>query len=164
MNGTNAGGWKETAMRRYLNTDPGNIYSKLPSDLQNVIIGTAPIVSGSGSGRVSDNVVTTTNFDGDKLYLLSGREVGFDLSYDNKRAATDTNILKYYEENNSNSSRIKYSTTTSEGVDSSASWYWLRSADSNTTDGFYVVNDYGNGSNYYAASTRGVAPAFRILD
>ena len=68
----------------------------------NVIIGTAPIVSGSGFVGVSDNVVATTNFDGDKLYLLSGREVGLDLSDDNKRAATDTNILKYYEENNSN--------------------------------------------------------------
>jgi type II secretory pathway pseudopilin PulG len=167
----NVGGWKETAMRRYLNTDTGNIYSKLPSDLQNVIIGTAPIVSGSGSGGVSDDVVVIedaehpeNNFYGDKLYLLSGREVGFDLSYDNKRAATDTNILKYYEENNSNNSRKKYSTTTSAGVDSSAAWYWLRSAYSSNANSFYRVNDDGTNGNSYARNGGGVAPAFRILD
>jgi type IV pilus assembly protein PilA len=160
---TNAGGWKETAMRRYLNTDTGNIFSKLPSDLQNVIIGTAPIVSGSGSGGVSDNVVASGDFTGDKLYLLSGKEVGFDLSYDNKKAATDTNILKYYEDNNSNNSRIKYSTTTSAGVDSTASWYWLRSANSVYTSYFYDVFD-GGSDNYGANTVGGVAPAFRILD
>ena len=160
----NAGGWYSSAMRRYLNTDTGNIFSKLPSDLQNVIIGTAPIVSGSGNGGVSNNVVATTNFDGDKLYLLSGREIGFDIPYDNKRAATDTNILKYYEDNNSNSSRKKYSTTTSAGVDSSASWYWLRSAHSSTSGLFFFVDSNGDNGSYYATNDGGVAPAFRILD
>jgi type IV pilus assembly protein PilA len=160
----NAGGWKETAMRGYLNTDTGNIFSKLPSDLQNVIIGTAPIVSGSGSGGVSDNVVASGDFTGDKLYLLSGKEVGFDLDYDNKKAATDTNILKYYNDNNNNNSRKKYSTTTSTGVESSVAWYWLRSAYSGTTGSFNAVRSDGNSDYNRANDDGGVAPAFRILD
>jgi hypothetical protein len=160
----NAGGWYSSQMRGYLNTDTGNIFSKLPSDLQNVIIGTAPIVSGSGSSGVSDNVVASGDFTGDKLYLLSGKEVGFDLLYDNKKAATDTNILKYYEDNNSDDSRIKYSTTTSAGEDSEADWYWLRSASSYNTYVFYYVRNDGNYSNTNANGDGGVAPAFRILD
>jgi prepilin-type N-terminal cleavage/methylation domain-containing protein len=161
---TNAGGWYSSQMRGYLNTDTGNIFSKLPSDLQNVIIGTAPIVSGSGSGGVSDNVVISGDFTGDKLYLLSTKEVGFDLSYDNKKADTDTKILKYYLDNNSDDSRKKYNTTTSAGVDSTASWYWLRSARSRNADYFYYINGDGANGNANAYDGGGVAPAFRILD
>jgi prepilin-type N-terminal cleavage/methylation domain-containing protein len=161
---TNAGGWYSSAMRGYLNTDTGNIFSKLPSDLRNVIIGTAPIVSGSGSGGVSNDVVATTGFDGDKLYLLSGKEVGSNLEYDNKKEDSDTKTLKYYTDNTGSSPRIKYSTTTSEGVDSTASWYLLRSAISYNTNYFCYVNNRGGDSPADANVAGGVAPAFRILD
>ena len=153
----NAGGWYDSSMRAYLNSETNNIYSKLPSDLQSVIISTSPVVSGSGSGGVSNDAE-------DYLYLLSTREVGLSVSYDNKNTATDTNILSYYNSNNNNNARKKYTTTTSSGEDSSASVYWLRSAYSSSTNAFYIVNSGGsinyNNSNY----PHGVAPAFRILD
>ena len=156
---TNAGGWYASSMRAYLNSETNNIYSKLPSDLQNVIISTTPVVSGSGSGGVSNNAE-------DYLYLLSGKEVGLNLSYDNKKSDADTKTLKYYIDNNNNPSRRKYSTTTSAGVDSSASVYWLRSAYSYDANYFYTFISEGGGDYgvYDANYSGGVAPAFRISD
>ena len=151
---TNAGGWKESGMRTYLNSD---VLELLPNDLKSVIIPTAPVVSGSGSGGVSNEAE-------DYLYLLSTREVGLSVSYDNKNTATDTNILSYYNSNNNYNARIKYSTTTQAGQDSYASPYWLRSAYSSYTDSFCYVNYDGSNSYYYANFAIGVAPAFRILD
>lgn len=153
----NAGGWKESGMRTYLNSD---VLELLPNDLKSVIIPTTPIVSGSGSGGVSDDVIAP----GDKLYLLSGKEVGLSLSYDNKKEDTDTKTLKYYTENTGNGPRKKYSTTTSAGVDSSATWYWLRSANSKSTGNFCIVDSPGTSSYDLASNGGGVAPAFRILD
>lgn len=41
-------------------------------------------------------------------------------------------------------------------------WWWLRSASSNTTDAFLVVDYSGDWVNNSASYTNGVAPAFRI--
>ena len=41
-------------------------------------------------------------------------------------------------------------------------WWWLRSASSNTTDAFLVVDYSGDRVNNSASYTNGVAPAFRI--
>ena len=159
---TNDGGWYASGMRSYLNTETGNIFSKLPGDLQSIIIPTAPIISGSGSGGVSNNIVATTGFDGDKLYLLSGKEIGSDFSDDNRSA--DTKTLKYYVDNIDYYSKKKYSTTTSTGTDSSASLYWLRSATSRDAYSFFGIDHHGYSIGSEANDTDGVAPAFRILD
>ena len=169
-NNTNAGGWHESYMRKYLNprtetyTNNYSIFSKLPSDLQSVIIDTAPIVSGSGNGGVSNDVVVMGDFLGDKLYLLSPKEVGYIVEYDNKKANTDTKTLKYYVNNTGGLYRIKYSSTTSEGVDSSADWYWLRTARSYINTGFCYIGYAGGDDGHEDDSGGGVAPAFRILD
>ena len=150
---TNAGGWKETEMVTYLNSD---FYNKLPSDLQSVIIPTYPIVSGSGSGGVSDNI-TDTDTTKNMIYLLSGREVGFNLSYDNKRdITTDTRTLDYYAANNKYNARIK------KNLSGSAQYWWLRSAYSGGTYFFYGVYTEGYYGNYTAYTSFGVAPVFRI--
>ena len=164
---TNEGGWYASEMRSYLNSGSDSIYSKLnaiigkDSSNNDIIISTNPVVSGSGSDGASNEAE-------DYLYLLSTREVGLNAPYDNKNAVTDTNILSYYNSNNNNAARVKYSTTTSEGVDSILSWYWLRSAGSNNTGYFYTINTYG-GSSYSsypsnANDSYDVAPAFRIMD
>ena len=161
--GGNVGGWKESSMRKYLNIDTGNIFSKLPSDLQNVIIGTSPIISGSGPNNDSADVVASDDFTGDKLFLLSSKEIGYSGNIDNKR--NQMSILQYYSGDNiSNLTRVKYSSTTSEGVDSSESEYWLRSADSSSVYSFYAMVDNSTCNPYVSNSTLGVAPAFRILD
>ena len=84
---TAAGGWKNSAIASYLNSD---FYNKLPSDLKAVMKPTYPIVSGSCNDNNSPDItVEDTNLN--KLYLLSAREVGYDLSTDNKKnVITDT--------------------------------------------------------------------------
>ena len=149
----NTGGWKETELITYLN---GDFYNKLPSDLKSIIIPTYPIVSGSGSGLDSDNITkadTTIN----KLYLLSGKEVGYILTYDNKKdMETDTRILDYYFANYNNAARVKTNISGEED-----NW-WLRSAASNSTLGFFSVADTGISNVNAATESHGVAPAFRI--
>jgi hypothetical protein len=49
-------------------------------------------------------------------------------------------------------------------VDSSAHWYWLRTADFSQTTSFYRIDQYGGSRWRYADLYVGVAPAFRILD
>ena len=173
----NVGGWYSSAMRLYLNpqtetsTNSNSVFSKLPSDLQSVIIGTAPIVSSNGSAcetddcqRPSDDVIASDNFTGDKLFLLSCKEVGFGSSCDNKSTDDDTRILKYYDDNNNDNSRKKYSTTTLAGEDNNALSYWLRSANIYNTSGFKSANNNGSFSGDGAPMNLGVAPAFRIMD
>ena len=149
---TNAGGWAATEMATYLNDD---FYNKLPIDLKSAIIPTYPIVSGSGPNNDSPNI-TANDATKNRIYLLSAREVGFDLSGDNKRdTATDTRTLDYYEGTapvSIDSKRIK-----------SDSYWWLRSAVSSLVDRFIVVTYYG--STYASdatASSYWVAPVFRI--
>ena len=150
----NTGGWIATNMVLYLNSD---FYNKLPSDLKDVIIPTYPIVSGSGSGNDSLNIISDDT-NKNKIYLLSSKEVGLDSNYDNKRdTTTDTRTLDYYVINNSNKARKKGSPY------GSAVYWWLRSAYSSNDSEFHYINSYGNGDHYYAdKNTFGVAPAFRI--
>ncbi|MBO5183136.1 MAG: hypothetical protein J6B64_01935 [Bacilli bacterium] len=140
-------------MRKYLNTETENIYSKLQSDLKDIIILTSPVISGSGPDGVSLDAA-------DYLYLLALKEVGFSSGYDTKRDSTK--ILKYYSDNNNNAARIKYDTAT--GSESSGSWYYLRSACSNYGGNIYVVDHDGSDTFTCTKYSGGVAPAFRILD
>ena len=165
MNGTstNAGGWEASGMRSYLNSGNDSIYSKLnavigkDSSNNDIIISTSPVISGAGYGNNTIGGGISENAE-DYLYLLSTREVGFNVGSDKKNAATDTNILSYY--NNNNASRIKYDQLT----DGTAKAWWLRSAYSTEPSHFYYVSDVGNSSFRSAFNSYGVAPAFRILD
>jgi len=139
----NKGGWEYSEMRTYVNSD---ILGALPTELKNAIIDTT-VVSGHGS---NDSVNFTTT---DKLYLLSTVEVGFDVSYDT--AKTETRTLDYYATNNTNAARVKK-------YNNINSWWWLRSAYSRSNYAFSGVNGSGSASYGSAASTGGVAPAFRI--
>ena len=151
---TNAGGWKDSKLRTYIN---GTMYNTLPSELQNVISSTK-VISGHGRTSVEKNFETQ-----DKLYLLSGHEVyedgtsdqisPYDTSYDT------TKQLDYY--------KNKGVTTSSYAVaikqyNGSNSYWWLRSASySNTSNFLYVINS-GNWTAISAGYYNGVSPAFRI--
>ena len=126
---TNVGGWPATDMRSYLTNT-------------NVV-----------SGR--DNISGETNFiSTDKLYLLSTKEVGFEVSYDS--AKNETRILDYYNLNNNNASKIKQYNK------NNYNW-WLRSGNSSRQTVFYTINPEGCG-NAYASRTYGFAPVFRIAE
>ena len=145
---TNVGGYPASALyNEYFASNATNsIYSKLPSDLQDEIIDTT-VVSGHGSTTGETNFTST-----DKLYLLSTKEVGFDVSYDTAKEVT--RILDYYNTNNNDTSRIKQ-------YNGSTNVWWLRSAGS-TYYSFYIIAGGGSAGSYDVLDTDGVSPAFRI--
>ena len=150
----NEGGWYASDLVLFLN---GTIYNKLPSDLKNVITPTYPIVSGSGHGKTSPDI-TESDTTKNKLYLLSGREVGLNINYDNKKDVTiHTRTLDYYEANNNNQSRIK------KDLNGNAKNWWLRTAKSlSSYDQFYMIQSNGTAYDSGCNTSYGVSPAFRI--
>ena len=146
---TNAGGWKESALVTYLNDE---FYSKLPTALQNSIIPTYPIVSGSGHSTTSANI-TTLDTTKNKIYLFSTLEVGHDQPSDNKNSpTTDTRKLDYYVRTRN----------TKKTYNNEASSWWLRAADTYTDKYFLGVFDDGDTTQGSANGVSGVSPAFRL--
>ena len=154
---TNVGGWPASEMRTYVNTD---IYNALPTELKNGITDTT-VVSGHGSTAGETNFTSI-----DKIYLLSDHEVWedddgntsdgidyYDIAYNNTRQ------LDYYAGLNVTTS--SYSEAIKQ-LDVSRSWWWLRSAYSNSTIRFASVTNSGNWNSNNANITIGVSPAFRI--
>ena len=147
---TNVGGWPASEMRTYVNSD---IYNALPEVLRNAIINTR-VVSGHGSTAGETNFTST-----DKLYLLSRREVWNNTGpYDT--AQGQTRQLDYYESQNVTTS--SYAAAIKKDSSGTESYWWLRSADSNTNFTFFSVRNTGNNGNNNAIYATGVSPAFRI--
>ena len=164
---TNIRGWKDSAMRKYLNVieneeDSGTIYNALPDKLKAGIKDTK-VISGHGfndtSGTATNNNFETT----DKIYLLSPHEVwenGSSHQIKSDTAWSNTRQLDYYKGQNVTTDR--YGGAIKKNTNNSANSWMLRSAYSAIANHFYYVTNYGNWSNDYAAYTYGVAPAFRI--
>ena len=149
---TNVGGWPATSMRTFVNND---IYNLLPNELKNAIIDTIVV---SGHGKSDTENFTST----DKLYLLAAKEIYSDFPgiYTNGDTAKDlTRTLDYY-------TSIGVTTDNYSGAKkkngTSASYWWLRVADSGYTNYFYLVIFDGRYGNTSANSSNGVAPAFRL--
>ncbi len=150
--GYNVGGWPNTSMRTFVNND---IYNSLPSDLKNGIIDTT-VVSSHGSKDSSN--FTSTN----KLYLLAPKEIYSDFpgSRTNYDTAKDlTRQLDYYK--NEGVTTSNYSKAI-KMYDSTANWWWLRTADSGSDFGFYFIGSGGDWTASNASNVIGVSPAFRI--
>ena len=150
---TNVGGWPATTMRTFVNND---IYNAIPSELRNAIIDTT-VVSGHGETSGETNFTST-----DKLYLLSTAEVwaqGSSNTISKDTARDNTRQLDYYKNlgvtTSNYSGAIKKNGT-------SASYWWLRTANSNTGNNFYGVATGGDWGDSYSSYTRGVVPAFRL--
>ena len=147
---TNAGGWRDSAMRTYAN---GAFFNNLPEDLRNVIKATK-VVSGHGSKTGETNFTST-----DKIYLLSTKEVWSDGVY-NDTATGSTRQLDYYANNNVTTSNYSGAIKNYSG---SAAWWWLRAANSRSRADFLSVLSSGNrGITAANVTSGGVAPAFRI--
>ena len=154
MNGTttNAGGWPATTMRTFVNND---IYNAIPDEIKNAIIDTTVV---SGHGKSDTENFTST----DKLYLLSTAEVwsqGSSNTISTDTARDNTRQLDYYK--NLGTSTSNYSGAIKKNG-TSASWWWLRAAYSNTAFTFLFVSDSGGWSANNATIASGVAPAFRL--
>ena len=145
---TNVGGWKDSELRTYIN---GTIYNALPSDLQNVI-STTKVISGHGDNAGEANFETQ-----DKLYLLNSQEVWNGNSYDT--SAGTSKQLDYYK--NQGVTTGSYAGAIKQYDGSTYSW-WLRSADSSSTNAFLIVRIFGDWSGNAAYASHGVSPVFRI--
>ena len=151
---TNVGGWKDSELRTYINN---TIYKSLPSDLQNVIT-TTKVISSHGSTSGETNFETQ-----DKLYLLSAREVWEDGTSNqlsaNDTAYSNTKQLDYYK--NKGVTTPNYAGARKQYNGGNLAW-WLRSASSDNTNYFLRVGNIGDWNYFYASTSYGVSPAFRI--
>ena len=151
--GWNVDGWPASSMYTFVNND---MYNALPSELRNAIIDTVT-VSGHGSTSGETNFTST-----DKLYLLSTAEVwaqGSSNTISTDTARDVTRQLDYYK--NLNTDTVNYSPAIKNNG-TSAGYWWLRAANSNTINIFLYVNYIGDWNNINASNTIGVSPAFRI--
>ena len=145
---SNAGGWPAATLRTYAT---GTFFNSLPSDLRNVIINTT-VVSGNGK---NDTLIFTTT---DKIYLLSGKEVWNDGTYD--LSTNFSRQLDYYKSKGVTSSN--YSAAIKKYNGTNKNW-WLRTAISNNDVSFINVSSSGSFEFVNPTYTGGgFAPAFRI--
>ena len=141
-------------MRKYINDE---ILKAFPEELQTLIIETK-VISGYES-RESANSVTI-----DKLYLLSTKELYGER--ESNDTLDETRQLDYYKNYENTDGSIGVTTSNCSGAikknNGSAYFWWLRSAFSDSTVRFYIVNNKGCWVSLNATSTDGVAVAFRI--
>ena len=145
---TNSGGWPASEMCDYVNDE---IYNALPSELKSGIIDTY-VVSGHGKND-SANFIST-----DKLYLLSTKEV-WGRNPESDAATAETRQLDYYKAQGVTTSNYSGAKKQYQGARSE---WWLRAANSNYSNDFYIANIYGNWARQVAPISYGVTPAFRI--
>ena len=148
--GWNVDGWPASSMYTFVNND---IYNALPSDLKSAIIDTT-VVSSHGNTSGETNFTST-----DKLYLLAPKEIYSDFSNSYDTAKDLTRQLDYYK--NLGTSNSNYSGAIKKNGSSAYLW-WLRSAISTSSTGFYYVRRNGNWDYPNANTTFGVAPTFRL--
>ena len=134
-------------MKTFINND---IYNSLPQELKSAIIDTKTV---SGHGPEDTNNFTSI----DKLYLLSSTEVwGNGLS---DTSIDQTRQLDYYNEKGVTTSSYASAIKKNNGT---ASWWFLRCAQSNNDSRFLEVTSSGNENTLNASAADGVSPAFRI--
>jgi len=146
---TNVGGWKGSKLRTYINE---TIYNALPSELQNVISPTK-VISSHGGKSGEANFETQ-----DKLYLLARKEIySGEHRYDS--LDLETKQLDIYKNLNVNTTSYNNVIKVYQGKNTS---WWLRSASSYDTIGFFNIDSNGKWFGDSAINASGISPAFRI--
>lgn len=136
---TNEGGWKDSAMRKWLNED---VLHRLPKELQ------AMIVPRTIRQKINGEEVQMQ----DKLWLPSFTEM-FGADAAAEWAPCDLGD-EQFELFDSERSRVK------EVPGRGTWWYWLRSPRASNSARFCLVGGGGNADCYYASGARGVAFGF----
>ena len=132
---TNAGGWRDSNMREYLNTA---VYNLLPDNLKDVIV----------QRTIRQNLGTKESSSTDNLWLLSKTEVGLECFTDKD----DVCLPLFTDER----SRVKQ-------VNGETTWYWLRSPLPSNSSYFHYVGSAGNSGNSMDATNEyGVAFGFLV--
>lgn len=146
---TNAGGWEASLMRK--NVMP-LIKAAFPADLQSVIKTSTIYTDNAGGQPQTLPELTATQ---DDVFLLAEYEIFGTRSYANNKEA---NYLKQYAYYAAGNSKVKYR----HNATSSAAFWWERSPYSGYSFYFCYVFTSGSANYYYANSSYGVSPAFKI--
>lgn len=136
---TNKGGWKDSAMRKWLNED---VLHRLPKELQ------AMVVPRTIRQKIDGEEVQTQ----DKLWLPSFTEM-FGADAAAEWAPYDLGD-EQFELFDSERSRVK------EVPGRGTWWYWLRSPYASNSTDFCLVYSFGNADDRYASIAHGVAFGF----
>ena len=158
---TNAGGWKDSYMRKTLlgnsntPTSPlaNSLMAALPSDLRAVMKAVTKYTDnvGNATGHTAGNVTSTSDY----LFLLSNYEVQGNDGYANSYEKNSQAQYDYFKAGNSKVA-YKHSTT------GTAVWWWLRSPYYNNNNNFCNVNTDGNYNNNNAYYSAGLLPGFTV--
>ena len=166
---TNSGGWKGCDLRYDVlgstNTNNGDatattatspvagtLMAALPSDLRAVMKPMTIYTDNTGGGNNTASYVTASV---DYLPLLAEFEIFGTRTYANSAEQNYQQQYAYYSAGNS---KVKYRHS---ATGSTAGW-WERSPYYNNSTAFCSVSTSGNATNYYARSSFGLAPAFRV--
>ena len=142
---TNVGGWEASMMRK--NVMP-LIKAAFPADLRAVIkqstIFTAP--------NTGDIALTATQ---DDVFLLAEYEI---FGTRTVASSQEPNYLKQYSYYSAGNSKIKYK----HNATSTAVNWWVRSPVSGSTSDFNIIYDDGGSFYFYANTSIGVSPCFKV--
>ena len=148
---SNKNTYSAATIHSYLNS---TFLGLLDSDIQAVVKQVKiPYVNGTGSGG---SVASGANGLSAKIFLLSGYEVGFTTSV-NSYFPVDGAKLDYFESGDTfggtnRAKRIAY-------LNSTATYWWLRSPHINNTDSAWFVNDIGGYGHLSCSGSYGIRPA-----
>lgn len=132
---TNVGGWKDTSLRAWLQSD---VYNTLPTDVQNAIA----IVSKTYFDYATQSTLSCD----DNVWIPSYREV-----YGDDSAETSGPAYSCFTDN---ASRVKYSSSGAKQE------YWLRSANYTGERMFRSIGTYGGWNGPFASGTYYVVLGF----
>ena len=147
-NSSNSNSYKASTIHTYLN---GTFLNLFDADIREVIKqAKIPYVNGTGNSAVASGA----NGLSCKIFLLSGREVGFSTS-DNQYFPNDGAKLSYFEAGTGSSALNKRIAK----LNGSATGWWLRSPGTyNTSSAWFVVSN-GSCSSGDCTSSYGIRPA-----
>lgn len=157
---SNSGGWNGSYMRKTLlgnsntpdSTLENSLMAALPSDLLAVMKTVTKYTDNTGGGSNSSGNVTAT---ADYLFLLAEFEVFGTRYWANQYEQNSQKQYDYYKAGNS---RVAYN----HSAVSTAVWWWLRSADYNSSGIFCDVNTDGGYGYYNAGYSAGLRPGFAV--
>ena len=145
---SNSNSYKASTIHTYLN---GTFLNLFDADIREVIKQVKiPYVNGTGNSAVASGSSGLSC----KIFLLSGREVGFSTS-DNQYFPNDGAKLSYFESGTGSSALNKRIAK----LNGSATHWWLRSPDTNDTSGAWLVNSNGYYNGLNCTDSYGVRPA-----
>ena len=145
---SNSNSYKASTIHSYLN---GTFLNLFDADIREVIKQVKiPYVNGTGNSAVASGSSGLSC----KIFLLSGREVGFSTS-DNQYFPNDGAKLSYFESGTGSSALNKRIAK----LNGSATSWWLRSPNTGVASDAWRVYSNGNYGNNYCTNSFGIRPA-----